>query len=183
MNIEALRQAAKRLAEMPKSDFEKLVENNAGGDIVEFILDKEFIMEDTMFENLAGNHYSNDKKCEDELFVSGIPILKLKEFINEKDEVVTSVRGKLGPWSFKRAWRYWVAEGKALPLDVAIKLHEKVGKTCRVGGHCYAPHPLEYGKGFGIDLYHVDDINGLKALSNAIASVMQSHALNKEIKS
>jgi hypothetical protein len=126
------------------------------------------------FGNLAGAHKDNDKDCAAELEAAGIPVVKL-EPLRKQGEVQTAVRGELGPWMFTRAWRYWVAEGAGLPLDLAERLHEKFGKTVRVEGHCGCPSPREWGKGFAINSYHVDDAEGLKALADAIKEVMEAH--------
>lgn len=130
------------------------------------------IADDGFFGNLAGKHKDNDSDCERELMDAGIKVFKFESLRNKKDEVVTAVRGELAYWGFSRAWTYWVAEGPALPLDVATALHEKIGKEVRVEGHAGAPSPLEWSGGFGVSLYHVDSAAGLKALADAIKSVI-----------
>jgi hypothetical protein len=59
-----------------------------------------------------------------------------------KGEVESRVRGQLGPYSFRRAWKYWVVNGD-VPLDVARELYsDPVGETdIRVAGHCGCPAP------------------------------------------
>jgi hypothetical protein len=61
-------------------------------------------------------------------------------------EVSYSVTGRLGDFTFRRAWYYWIVEGR-VPLAVAETLYaDPVGRTdVRVGGHCGCPSPREYG--------------------------------------
>ncbi len=57
-------------------------------------------------------------------------------------EIATSIQGVLGPFTFQRAWRYYVVRGR-VPLDIAQMLYEDpVGKTdIRADGNCTAPKP------------------------------------------
>lgn len=111
-------------------------------------------------KNAAG-----DKNCDEylrqELDEAGIEVLEVGFTLNR--EVPASVIGILDGWSFKRAWRYWVAsidEAVApLPFGIADKLHEQHGLEVRVSGHCCCPAPREwYDKPWhiGVPLYHVD---------------------------
>lgn len=94
--------------------------------------------------------------CE-ELKLSGIPIVKLDE---RSGEVPTIFGGKIGNWTFRRAWHYWVASTEnvedGLPLNLALELHNKsitsitgveydiLGKFIRSGGDCTCPSPDGY---------------------------------------
>lgn len=94
-----------------------------------------------------------DQTIKEELYLAGIPI------INEegKGEVPYTIIGKLGNWTFRRAWYYWIASVKnrinGLPLKIASELHEKknptnneiLGHIIRSGGHGGCPHPKDYG--------------------------------------
>jgi hypothetical protein len=77
-------------------------------------------------------------------------------------EVPYSVTGKLGPFTFKRAWYYWVVQGP-MPLEVALELYaDTVGKSdVRVAGHCACPPPeppwVEYYDADGFKLEHDPD--------------------------
>lgn len=122
-----------------------------------------------MFPNLAGSAHS-DGVCMLELADAGIKAVLLPEGARY-GEPKTRVLGELGPWSFKRAWRYWVAEGPGIPVDEAEALHVKHGRVVRVAGHCGCPSPLEWYKGFGVGLYHVDSAEGLAALARTINAV------------
>lgn len=59
-------------------------------------------------------------------------------------EVAASLTGKLGAFTFSRAWRYWVVSGP-MPVEEARKLYaDPVGCTdVRVNGHCGCPSPDE----------------------------------------
>ena len=103
-------------------------------------------------KNLAG-----DKKCDEtikeELYLAGILINIIKKGTTE---VPYRYIGKLGNWTFKRNWTYWVAKVEndehGLPLDLALELHNKqhpterknLGSVIRSGGDAGAPSPDEY---------------------------------------
>lgn len=84
-------------------------------------------------KNLAGVQ-SCDTDIERELVRAGIEIVRGER---TKNEVPASVTGKLGHFSFRRAWYYWVAIGD-VPLRVAQEIYrDPVGKTdVRAGGDC-----------------------------------------------
>src|SRR5262249_59843771 len=60
-------------------------------------------------------------------------------------EVVSSVTGQLGGFTFRRGLCHWVADG-LVPLEVALAMHaDPVGrKGLRVGGHGARPAPGEF---------------------------------------
>lgn len=97
-------------------------------------------------KNLAGNHDA-DIHCAAELTAAGIEIAILPEQV--RGEVPTRVTGKIGGITLRRAWRYWVAEGR-VPLDVARRLYaDPVGAMdVRVAGHCACPAPDEWATWF-----------------------------------
>jgi hypothetical protein len=92
--------------------------------------------------NLAG-----DPKCDssiiDELQAAGVERVKGEKTGREVD---ASVSGKLGSFTFRRAWYYWVVEGPT-PLHVAEEMYKNpIGRTeVRCGGHCGCPAPADYG--------------------------------------
>jgi hypothetical protein len=61
-----------------------------------------------------------------------------------KGEVATAITGRLGPFAFRRAWRYWVVDGP-LPLAVAEELYaDPVGREdVRADGNCTRPPPRD----------------------------------------
>jgi hypothetical protein len=120
----------------------------------------------TRFPNLAGSDTS-DEVCARELEAAGIEVVTLPESCRY-GEPKTVVMGQLGMWGFKRAWRYWIAEGPGIPPVEAEALHEEHGKVVRVDGHCGAPSPLEWFKGFAVGHYHVDAQEGLTALAETL---------------
>lgn len=83
--------------------------------------------------------------------------------------------GTLYGWVFSFRNYYWIAEatgGIVLPLAYANPLHKAFGKEVRVDGNCTCPSPERWfnpSRGFaGVPLYHVDSVDGLKALADAI---------------
>jgi hypothetical protein len=107
-------------------------------------------------KNLAGVETADDV-IKLELKAAGIPICKF--FGQHKHEVPWTYEGKLFGWTFRRAWYYWVADGR-LPLPVAQYIYNRdTTRAVRVAGHCGAPPPErpwteEYdSKGYGIFQY------------------------------
>jgi hypothetical protein len=106
-------------------------------------------------ENLAGNKEA-DSYIKEELYLADIPQIKID---NNNSEVPYTIIGKLGKWTFRRAWYYWVASVEdpkdGLILAKAVALHERkhptndkkkiLGNVIRSGGHCGCPSPAEYG--------------------------------------
>ena len=92
-------------------------------------------------KNLAGNR-DCDKIIVVELCRAGIEIVQGKR---SNTEVPASVTGRLGGFTFHRAWYYWVVLGN-MPLPIAEELYrDEVGKTdIRVEGHCGCPPPAEW---------------------------------------
>jgi hypothetical protein len=126
----------------------------------------------TRFPNLAGSPES-DSICATELEAAGIEVVKLPE-ICRYGEPNTLIVGQLGPWVFKRAWYYWVAEGAGIPPQEAEALHAEHGQVVRVDGHCACPSPSEWLKGkFAVGMYHVDALEGLKALAQTIEDLRE----------
>jgi len=104
--------------------------------------------------------------------------------------------GKLGNWTFERAWTYWVANSSkrktGLPLDIAEKLHDKkyrikgpeepktYGQVIRVQGHCGCPLPKDWARpatGLGIDKkfvdnYHIDTQEGLDEFARTLVNYL-----------
>ncbi|KKK50896.1 hypothetical protein LCGC14_3120430 [marine sediment metagenome] len=106
-----------------------------------------------------------------ELEAAGIPALD--RIVPDRGEVPARIFGGLDPlgWSFNRAWYYWIAKGPGIPPSYAAELHRQHGRDVRVDGHCLAPSPLEWCKGFAVGMYHVDTPEGLKALADTIKLV------------
>lgn len=97
--------------------------------------------------------------------------------VRPRREVPTGALGYLEGtgWTFERAWRYWIAEGPGLPLEVAERLYQDLGSEVRVGGDCTGPSPRSTYHGFGVPLYHIDTPRGLKALADALKSVLEAN--------
>ena len=101
-------------------------------------------------------------------------------------EVPYKLFGKVGNWTLKRAWYYWMAstEDDGLPIDIALEMHNKkypdemydeyctnrvYGDLIRVGGHCGSPSPDEFGGRSGfVTSYHIDSQEGLNEFVRVI---------------
>lgn len=129
------------------------------------------MVEKTYCKNYAGIEDCDEALIE-ELEFAGIEHYKMPFILTS--EVPTRIIGQIKntQWGFERAWTYWVAKGPGVPPFFAEKLHKEYGQVVRVAGHCGCPSPLEWYKGFGTGLYHVDTLEGLKALADTIKLVM-----------
>ncbi len=99
--------------------------------------------------NLAGNQ-NCDAVIREELMVCDIPLVYGARSGNE---VPASITGKLGEFTFYRAWYYWVASGP-MPLSVATEMYETNPdwrKTVRAAGHAGCPHPKDWAKYYAED--------------------------------
>lgn len=104
-------------------------------------------------KNLAGD-FKADETILEELYLANIPSIKVP---NNGSEVPYSFVGKVGKWTLKRAWSYWVASVEdavdGLSIKKALQLHykkhplknENLGYSIRCGGHAGCPSPDEYG--------------------------------------
>lgn len=134
----------------------------------------------TRFPNYAGRN-DVDAQLIKELADAGIGYISMDMFRKQSGEVVTSVRGelKIDPgmprlvWGFERLWYYWSAHGygAGIPLEYAEKLHATHGEVARVAGYGGGRDPGDWNRGFAIDSYHVDTVEGLKALADTIKQV------------
>ena len=132
---------------------------------------KDRIMPDYL-PNYAGRRDVDDALIR-ELNLAGIEHQKFPESYREHyGEVKAIILGTLHGWSFKRFWRYWVADGPGVPLKHAMSLHLKFGQVGRVDGHACGPSPLDHFHGLAVGSYHVDTLTGLKALADTIKQVV-----------
>lgn len=120
--------------------------------------------------NLAGVE-GCDKEIRKELIEAGINIL---EFPYVRDgEVPTKIVGYLGPWSFYRAWYYWIASGDGIPPEIAEEFHKKHGQEVRVCGDCTSPAPSDRKyKNFAVGNYHIDTQIGLNAFAKLLKELI-----------
>jgi hypothetical protein len=88
------------------------------------------------------NHLRIDHEVETELLRCGIEVVHGDR---SKGEVPASITGRLGSFTFSRAWYYWVVSGN-VPLEVAKELFaDVVGATdIRVNRNCTCPAPEGY---------------------------------------
>ena len=121
---------------------------------------------------------AGDPKC-DETILAELAAAGIRVVVSEhsKGEVPYNLTGVLHGWTFHRAWYYWVCKTAVLPLPMAaaMVLHEAHGKVVRVDGSCVCPAPDKHWgwNGFA-GSYHVDSVEGLRALADAI----RAHAAN-----
>lgn len=97
------------------------------------------------FANLAGKDPAvADARIREELQAAGIEVVEHEALLNHP-EVHTHCAGKLGGFTFRRNWYYWVVRGR-VPLAAAEKLYaDPEGKrTVRVAGHCGCPPPEKW---------------------------------------
>lgn len=89
-------------------------------------------------QNLAGNPRC-DEVIRRELSVARIDIVTVPK---GNSEVPFTLTGKLGDFTFYRAWYYWVVKGP-MPLKYALELYaDPAGRhDVRVAGHCACPPP------------------------------------------
>lgn len=108
--------------------------------------------------NLAGQT-DCDVHIRSELQRCGIEIV---EGAPNGAEVNARLTGRLGPFTFTRAWYYWVAYGP-VPLTVAREMYgHPVGRTdIRIAGHCGGPPPehpwVKHYDADGLELVHDPD--------------------------
>jgi hypothetical protein len=115
-----------------------------------------------------------DDAIEAELLAAGIaPYRMLEMWRDSHPEMRTVIMGHLGPWSFKRAWRYWACDGPGIPLAEAEALDKTHGKVVRADGDCACRGPRFWNKGLATGLYHVDTQEGLNALADTIRDLMR----------
>ncbi len=117
--------------------------------------------------NLAGDERANES-ITDELEAAGIE----RVAIDRHGEVPATIGGRLGAFTFRRAWYYWMVEGP-MPLEVARRLYaDPIGVAdVRVAGHCGCPPPDEWAEdGFVLD-YHIDSAVGLRLFADAVRSL------------
>jgi hypothetical protein len=96
-------------------------------------------------KNLAGVE-TCERDIEREIARSRMPPYRHSEV---GGEVKTNLGGKVGSFTFRRDWTYWVASGK-MPMPVAVQLYDDpVGHTdIRVEGDACGPTPVNAGKWF-----------------------------------
>lgn len=92
-------------------------------------------------QNLAG-HPKATAICAVELQQAGIPVELLATPYGEPK---SDIGGRLGDFTFRRAWYYWVVRGP-MPLAQAEAMYARpVGALdVRVAGHCGCPPPAEW---------------------------------------
>ena len=73
--------------------------------------------------NLAGNEKA-DEYIQEELFVAGVDLVEHEEG-RVPGEVPTKYLGQLGPFTFRRAWYYWVVKGE-VPLAAAEEMWAQI---------------------------------------------------------
>jgi hypothetical protein len=77
-----------------------------------------------------------------ELGRAGVP----EVVVDPGGEVLATFGGRLGTFTFCRAWYYWVVGGR-VPLDAVVEMYQHpAGRhDVRINGHCGCPAPREHG--------------------------------------
>lgn len=111
--------------------------------------------------NLAGDKSANSSVT-DELGAAGVPIVPIEA--DQRGEVPTDYAGRLGSFTFHRAWYYWTVRGM-VPEAVAWEMYRHADgvKAVRVGGHCGAPPPNG-----DVYSYDIDTGAGLRLFADTI---------------
>jgi len=120
--------------------------------------------------NLAG-HPSATAACSAELLSAGITLHTVDPGTRE---VPSAMGGTLGDWSFRRAWRYWIAyiDGPGIPRDKAIAFNKLWGSEVRVGGYAGGTSVQHaYGSASHVGSYHINTAAGLKAFAELLRSL------------
>lgn len=123
-------------------------------------------------KNLAGAALIlTDDYVTRELMAAEIPLVCVTR---NKGEVAASITGKLGEFTFTRAWYYWVVKGR-VPLAVAQEMYSHpVGrKDIRVDGFSGGIEPRKRAVRGYIHGYHIDSQEGL----NIFVETMKKHGL------
>ena len=123
-------------------------------------------------QNLAGDD-NCDETIKSELTIAEISVEKNPKGRNS-GEVPYLFMGRLGPFTFRRAWYYWMVKGP-MPLEAAEEMykHEDGRKDVRVAGHCGCPLPAEWADGDFVNSYHIDTQEGL----DLFARTVRAHGL------
>ena len=117
-------------------------------------------------DNLAGRPDASSV-THNELTKAGIDVIR--SGLSKYSEVPTVYTGRLGAFTFERAWYYWIARGP-MPLDMARRIYnDPIGaQDVRVAGHCGCPPPDEWALHGFVDLYHIDSAEGLRLFADVV---------------
>lgn len=118
--------------------------------------------------NLAGVPECDAAICR-ELQAAGINI---EEIEKKESEVPYLLIGKLGGWTFKRAWYYWMADapiGEGIPEAAARRLNGEWFDEVRVFGYSGGARVKSWlSPRLTIDRYHIDTQEGLNAFASLV---------------
>jgi hypothetical protein len=115
-----------------------------------------------------------DETVASELEAAGIEAHGFEVMRGHQSEVPTKFVGIHCMWTFKRAWRYYVATGPGIPPRAAEEFYKTWGAEVRVDGHGCGPSPREYFKGFAVGMYHIDTLAGLIAFAKLLSSIYKA---------
>lgn len=83
-------------------------------------------------------------------------------------EVPSAVAGKLGDFTFRRYWYYWVVNG-SMPAPIARVMNATWAHIIRVDGYAGGTdvtRPMHHR--LGVTTYHVDEQNGLNLIAEVV---------------
>jgi hypothetical protein len=122
--------------------------------------------------NLAGVE-TCDTDIRRELMGAGITAETVERV---SSEVPYSLVGRLGDWTFERAWYYWMAstpEGMGVPEAEAEGLNQKWRREVRVAGFASGTEVGDWLSNQGtVDSYHIDTPEGLSAFARLLGEVV-----------
>ncbi len=121
---------------------------------------------------------ANDINCNDtirvELEAAGIAVVEVPR---ERSEVAYTLIGKIGNWTLRRAWIYWIVRannGMGIPRREAEELNKRFRDVVRIrgesGGADDVSRHLEGGR---INHYSIDTQPGLNAFAMLVAILME----------
>ncbi len=116
--------------------------------------------------NLAANREATTYVIEEleEAWIDLVPCLgDMKHY-----EVPSAVSGKLGDFTFRRYWYYWVVKG-VMPAPIARVMNEVWSTVIRVDGYAGGTDVgrKEHAR-LGVLTYHVDEQNGLNMIAEVV---------------
>ena len=124
-------------------------------------------------KNLANESTENcDIAIKTELETAGIRVIKVPR---ERSEVPYTLIGRIGAWTLRRAWIYWIAsadKGEGLPKREAEELNRRFREVVRIRGSAGGDNVsgcLECGC---VNHYSIDTQPGLNAFAMLVAVLM-----------
>ena len=124
-------------------------------------------------KNLANESTENcDIAIKTELEAAGIRVVKVPR---ERSEVPYTLIGKIGAWTLRRAWVYWIASvdrGEGIPKREAEELNRRFRDVVRIMGSAGGDDVYKHLERGHINHYSIDTQPGLNAFAMLVAVLM-----------